>query len=46
MVLQLAGTPIGTNDTAIAGHAGTVLVTNNTRELERVPILVQEDWVK
>lgn len=40
-------TPIGPNDTAIAGHAiaaGTVLVTNNTREFKRVPDLVLEDW--
>ncbi|QIP58308.1 type II toxin-antitoxin system VapC family toxin [Hafnia alvei] len=47
--LTAAGTPIGPNDTAIAGHAiaaGTILVTNNTREFERVPNLVLEDWVK
>ncbi|EMF1904386.1 VapC toxin family PIN domain ribonuclease, partial [Raoultella ornithinolytica] len=47
--LAAAGTPIGPNDTAIAGHAiaaGAILVTNNTREFERVPDLVQEDWVK
>ena len=34
-----AGTPIGVNDTAIAGHAiatGSILVTNNAREFERV----------
>jgi tRNA(fMet)-specific endonuclease VapC len=32
VALRLAGTPIGPNDTAIAGHAiaGAVLVTNNT----------------
>ncbi len=48
-VLAAAGTPIGSNDAAIAGHAlsvGAVLVTNNTREFLRVPELVFEDWVK
>lgn len=41
------GTPIGANDTAIAGHAiatDCVLVTNNTREFKRVPDLRLEDW--
>jgi len=47
---QLAahGTPIGNNDTAIAGHAialDVVLVTNNTREFNRVDGLMLEDWV-
>ncbi|MCL1484766.1 MULTISPECIES: type II toxin-antitoxin system VapC family toxin [unclassified Marinobacter] len=46
--LRKAGTPIGPNDTAIAGHAiatGCTLVTNNVREFSRVPSLVYEDWV-
>ncbi|EHT9986543.1 TPA: type II toxin-antitoxin system VapC family toxin [Salmonella enterica] len=49
VALRQAGTPIGPNDTAIAGHAtaaGAVLVTNNVRVFERVPGLMVEDWVK
>ena len=41
------GTPIGNNDTMIAGHAvsaNSVLVTNNKKEFERVPELEIEDW--
>ncbi|ECF7068460.1 PIN domain-containing protein [Salmonella enterica subsp. enterica] len=41
VALRLAG-----NDTAIAGHAIAVLVTNNVREFERVPGLTLEDWVR
>jgi tRNA(fMet)-specific endonuclease VapC len=44
-----AGTPIGPNDSAIAGHAiatGCTLVTNNLSEFSRVPGLAYEDWVK
>ena len=47
-LLTKAGTPIGSNDTAIAGHAiatGCTLVTNNVREFSRVHGLVYEDWV-
>ena len=46
--LNDAGTPIGGNDTAIAGHAiatNSTLVTNNTREFSLVAELKLEDWV-
>lgn len=46
--LMAKGTPIGNNDTSIAGHAiatDCVLVTNNTREFKRVTGLNLEDWV-
>jgi len=49
VALSLAGTPIGPNDAAIAGHAiaaGYILVTNNVRVFERVPGLMLEDWDK
>lgn len=45
--LAVAGTPIGANDSAIAGHAiatGCTLVTNNMREFGRVPDLACENW--
>jgi len=41
------GTPIGNNDTMIAGHAvseNCVLVTNNRKEFDRVTDLEIEDW--
>ena len=47
--LAAKGTPIGGNDTMIAGHAlasECVLVTNNTRELARVAGLRLEDWAR
>lgn len=47
--LMAKGTPIGNNDTAIAGHAistNCLLVTNNTREFSRVTGLKYEDWVR
>ena len=45
--LQSQGTPIGPMDFLIAAHAlalNAILVTNNTREFERVPDLRLEDW--
>lgn len=45
--LEAAGTPIGDNDLWIAAHAlaqNMTLVTNNTREFERVPGLRLENW--
>ena len=45
--LEKAGTPIGSMDMLIAAHAvalGIPLVTNNTREFERVPGLEVVDW--
>lgn len=47
--LETAGTPIGPNDTWIAAealHHKLVLVTNNTREFERVPGLKVENWLE
>jgi tRNA(fMet)-specific endonuclease VapC len=46
-LLESLGTPIGSLDTLIAAHAlalGATLVTNNTREFERVPNLHLENW--
>lgn len=46
--LELAGTPIGSNDLLIAAHAlalDMVLVTDNTREFERVDGLTVENWL-
>lgn len=47
--LEKKGTPIGPMDTLIAGHArsgGLILVTNNTREFNRVAGLTVEDWAE
>ncbi len=47
--LSARGTPIGSNDSMIAGHAlalECVLVTNNTREFSRVVGLRVEDWAE
>ena len=46
--LTKKGTPIGANDLLIAAHAKSldlILVTNNTREFERVEGLRLENWV-
>lgn len=45
--LEKEGMPIGPLDTLIAAHAlscGACLVTNNTREFDRVEGLRMEDW--
>lgn len=45
--LEAAGTPIGPLDTQIAAHAlalGVTLVSNNTREFERVAGLKLVNW--
>jgi tRNA(fMet)-specific endonuclease VapC len=46
--LQRQGLPIGNNDLWLAAHAlaeDWTLVTNNTREFDRVPGLRVENWV-
>lgn len=47
--MHRAGTPIGSMDTMIAGHAialGSVLVTNNERHFSLVPGLKVENWTR
>ena len=47
--LEKVGTPIGPLDMMIAGHAkslGYTIVTNNTKEFERVKGLKLENWTK
>jgi len=47
--LQTAGTPIGSLDMLIAGHAVSrrlILVTHNLKEFKRVPGLKAVDWTK
>nr|CAA6830512.1 MAG: VapC toxin protein [uncultured Thiotrichaceae bacterium] len=46
--LEKQGNTIGGNDLWIAAHAltlGLTLVTNNTREFQRIPKLKVENWV-
>lgn len=46
--LEKRGTPIGPLDLLIAAHAislGSILVTNNEKEFQRVPGLIVENWV-
>ncbi|CDG16228.1 VapC-like protein (VapBC toxin-antitoxin system) [Xenorhabdus doucetiae] len=48
-ILEKQGQRIGDNDLHIAGHArskGLIVVTNNTREFNRVDGLRVEDWTK
>ncbi|MCL2694476.1 MAG: type II toxin-antitoxin system VapC family toxin [Oscillospiraceae bacterium] len=48
-VLTKNGNRIGILDTQIAAHAksaGLIVVTNNTREFERIDRLTLEDWTK
>jgi tRNA(fMet)-specific endonuclease VapC len=47
--LEQAGTPIGPNDLLIAAHSlalDLTLITENTREFERVPALKLENWLR
>lgn len=49
VALQSKGKPIGAYDLLIASHArhiGATVVTNNERELRRVPGLSVENWLK
>ena len=48
-VLEMAGTPIGPLDTQIRAHAlslDAVLVTNNTKEFQRIRGLKVVNWLK
>lgn len=48
LLLEKAGTPIGSHDLLIAAHArsaGLTLVTHNLREFLRVPGLKAESWL-
>jgi tRNA(fMet)-specific endonuclease VapC len=46
--LERAGTPCGPHDMQIGGHArseGLIVVTNNSREFDRMPGVRTENWV-
>ncbi len=46
--LENTGQPIGNNDLWIAAHAlaaGLTVVTNNSKEFERIPLLHIENWI-
>lgn len=46
--LERAGTPCGSHDMQICGHArseGLILVTNNMREFARMPGVRAENWL-
>ncbi len=46
--LERKGTPIGVNDIHIAAHArseGLIIVTNNTREFQRINGIMVENWL-
>lgn len=48
-MLEEQGNIIGSMDLLIGAHAlslGLILITNNTREFERIPNLKLEDWLK
>jgi tRNA(fMet)-specific endonuclease VapC len=48
LLLEKAGTPIGSHDLFIAAHArsaGLTLVTHNLREFKRVPGLEVQSWL-
>ncbi len=48
-ILESKGTPIGHNDTLIAGHCisnNAILVTDNVHEFKRVKHLNYENWVE
>ncbi len=48
LLLEKAGTPIGSHDLFIAAHARSAdltLVTHNLREFKRVPGLAVESWL-